>query len=52
MIWTFASALGRQVLAPFDTTILNLMWSSSAADAEPAAVSINAELITAVLNVC
>ena len=42
IIWTFAAAPGRQVLAPFDATFLKLMWSS-ATDAEPAAVKMSAE---------
>jgi hypothetical protein len=51
IIWTFAWALGRQVLAPFDTTILKLMWSSSAADAGPATTRLSAEASKAVLSV-
>src|SRR5215469_347352 len=50
MIWTFAPALGRHVLAAFDTTILKLMWSSSAAGAEPAVMNISAEPRTAALT--
>src|SRR6516162_4604399 len=52
MIWTFAPALGRQVLAPFDTTILKAMWSSSAADTEPAPINISVELSKAALSAC
>jgi hypothetical protein len=55
MIWTFAAALGRHALA---ATILKLMWSSSAGDAEPAAIAdpadinISVELSKAVLRAC
>src|SRR5215469_17342622 len=50
MIWTFAPALGRHVVTAFDTTILKLMWSSSAARAEPAVMNISAEPRTAALT--
>src|SRR2546429_4781402 len=53
-ILTLAVASGRQVLAPFETTISKLMRSLalSAEDAEPAPMSSSAELTTAVLSVC
>src|SRR6516225_11395861 len=52
MMLTFARALGRQLLAPGETIILKLMWSSSAADTDPAPININVELSKAALSAC
>src|SRR6516165_3664259 len=52
MSCTLALASGRQVLAPVETTILKLMWSSSAADTEPAPININVELSKAAVSAC
>ena len=40
------------LLAPGETIILKLMWSSSAADTDPAPININVELSKAALSAC
>src|SRR5215469_5860250 len=52
MMLTFAWAWGRQLLAAGETIILKLMWSSSAADTDPAPININVELSKAALSAC